>query len=146
MNYALHLVKSYPVSTFYLIFIWVLCFMTPPSTPLDSVAFIDKWVHVAMYAGTCGTIWYEYLRRHDRVAWTRALALAWLAPMLMSGLIEVLQATCTDGRRSGDWLDFAANCIGATLGLAIGMLLAAYRAKRRKAQRADGNCRNGRRP
>lgn len=143
MHYAQHLVKSYPVSTFYLVFIWVLCFMTPPHTPLDNVTLMDKWVHVAMYAGTCGTIWFEYLRRHDRVAWTRALLLAWLAPALMSGLIEVLQATCTGGRRSGDWLDFWANCVGCTVGLAIGMVLLWCRARGDRARRADGNCRNG---
>lgn len=42
----------------------------------------------------------------------------------MSGLIEILQATCTGGRRSGDWLDFAANTTGATIGVVTGILLA----------------------
>lgn len=100
--------------------------MSVPRTPLDNVTLIDKWVHTTMYLGMCGTIWYEYLRRHRRKCdigggWRyeinkcRLFVLAWLAPVVMSGLIEVLQATCTGGRRSGDWLDFVANSIGVTL-------------------------------
>lgn len=92
-----------------------------------------------MYAGTCATIWLEYLRNHSakrqpvmRIAsptdkpalsWAKLLCLAWLAPILMSGLIEILQEYCTGGRRSGDWLDFAANSIGATLGALAGTIM-----------------------
>ncbi len=32
----------------------------------------------------------------------------------MSGCIEILQANCTE-TRSGDWMDFAANCTGVLL-------------------------------
>ncbi len=49
---------------------------------------------------------------------------------MMSGLIELLQAYCTGGRRSGDWLDFAANTAGATLAAVIGILVVKRRAKR----------------
>ena len=119
----------YPVSCFFIAVIWVLCFCTPPKTPLDNVALMDKWTHIAMYAGTCLAIWIEYLRAHRRIGWRRLFTWAWLAPVLMSGLIEVLQATCTGGRRSGDWLDFAANAVGATLAAVIGILLARRRAK-----------------
>ena len=122
-------VRRYPVSCFFIAVIWVLCFCTPPKTPLDNVALMDKWSHIAMYAGTCLTIWIEYLRAHRRIGWRRLFTWAWLAPVLMSGLIEVLQATCTGGRRSGDWLDFAANAVGATLAAVIGILLARRRAK-----------------
>ena len=55
-----------------------------------------------------------------------------LAPLLMGGLIELAQATCTGGNRSGDWLDFAANSIGVVAGNLIGMLLAKCFAKGRK--------------
>lgn len=133
MNYIIHLLKCYPVSCFYILVIWILCFASVPHTPLDNVSLIDKWVHTAMYLGTCGTIWLEYLRRHKRrcdvgggwrydVDWRRLFVLAWLAPVLMSGLIEVLQATCTGGRRSGEWLDFAANSIGVTLAAVVGIV------------------------
>lgn len=48
---------------------------------------------------------------------------------MMSGLIEILQENCTGGRRSGDWLDFAANATGVTLATIIGILLAKSRAR-----------------
>lgn len=113
--------------------IWYLCFFYPPKTPLDDVKFIDKWVHITMYGGTCTVLWIEYLYRHRTIRRKGKLALmAWLAPVLMSGLIELLQAYCTNGRRSGDWLDFTANATGVTLASLIGLLLAHLRSKRRK--------------
>lgn len=137
MTYIRHLLKAYPVSCFYILMIWILCFATIPSTPLDNVTLIDKWVHIAMYGGTCATIWLEYLRLHNtkpqpvmRIAspadkpllsLTKLFCLAWIAPILMSGVIEILQEYCTGGRRSGDWLDFAANSIGATVGAVAGV-------------------------
>lgn len=127
-----HLTSNYPISCLYMAFIWVLCFMDVPHTPLDNITLIDKWTHILMYAGTCATIWYEYVRRHDSTVRTRVFLLAWLAPLIMSGLIEILQEYCTGGRRSGDWLDFAANAIGVTLGNVIGILLAVYRARKRR--------------
>lgn len=141
MKYIRHLITSYPVTSFYILVIWILCFATVPHTPLDNVSLIDKWVHTTMYLGTCGTMWYEYLRRHRRrcdigggtrydINPARLFLLAWLAPIMMSGLIEILQATCTGGRRSGDWLDFAANSIGVTLAALGGM--AALRIMRKR--------------
>ena len=36
---------------------------------------------------------------------------------------ELLQEYCTFGHRNGDWLDFAANTMGVTLGALIGLLM-----------------------
>lgn len=130
MKYLYQTVRRYPLSSLLIGVIWYLSFFTPPKTGLDNVAFIDKWVHVVMYGGTCAVIWAEYIRRH-RVAAPRELRfavrrklflLAWLAPIVMSGVIELLQEYCTDGRRSGDWLDLAANATGVTLAAVAGML------------------------
>lgn len=128
----IHLLKKYPVSCLCVVIIWVLCFCTVPETPLSDVSFIDKWVHILMYCGTCSVIWFEYLRCHRRVRPREVFVMAWLAPVLMSGLIELLQAYCTGGRRSGDWLDFAANSTGATVAVAVGLLLARLFAARRR--------------
>lgn len=136
MNYILHLVRKYPVSCFFIATIWVLCLMPVPETPLSGVTLIDKWVHIAMYFVTCGVIWTEYLRHHPLQAhpssfsWKKMIGWGWLAPILMSGLIELAQAYCTGGRRSGEWLDFLANSIGVTLMLGVGTLWVWYHAKR----------------
>ena len=129
MKIGSHLIRKYPVSCLFLAVIWVLCFCTPPHTPLDNVAFIDKWTHIIMYAGTCLAIWFESLKLHKAVSGRRLFVWAWLAPVLMGGVIELLQAYCTGGRRSGDWLDFAANATGVTLAAVIGILAARYRAR-----------------
>lgn len=43
----------------------------------------------------------------------RSIIVAMVLPILMSGMIEILQETCTGGRRSGEIWDFAANSLGA---------------------------------
>lgn len=123
MKNILRFVRKYPFSLLCILTIWYLSFFTPPHTELDNVKFIDKWVHIAMYGGTCSIIWIEYLRSHrSAVDKVKLALLAWLAPIVMSGIIELLQEYCTNGRRSGDWLDLAANATGVTLAAIIGYL------------------------
>lgn len=131
MKYLYQSVRKYPLSVVLFLVIWYLSFFTPPQTRLDDVQFIDKWVHIIMYGGTCTVLWIEYLRRHDRLYAVSLSLLAWAAPILMSGLIEILQENCTGGRRSGDWLDFAANATGVTLAAGIGLAIARYRKRGR---------------
>lgn len=133
MDFVYRLVKNYPFTTLCILAIWYLSFFTPPHTPLDNVKFIDKWTHIAMYGGTCCVMWAEYLRRHTVFApKMRFFALVWLAPVAMSGAIELLQEYCTGGRRSGDWFDLAANAVGVTLATVVGLVVARRRAKGRK--------------
>lgn len=127
MNYFKHLIFSYPVSSIYILFIWILS-LSPfiPETGMEDIPFIDKWTHFVMYGGTCLTIWIEYLRRHTKRNWRKLILLAIIAPALMSGLIELLQAYCTGGRRSGEWLDFAANTTGVLLAAIVGIILTRF--------------------
>lgn len=123
MNNLKIYVRKYPLSLLCILTIWYLSFFTPPKTELDNVAFIDKWVHIAMYGGTCSIIWTEYLRSHRSIInKVKLCLLVWLAPIVMSGIIELLQEYCTNGRRSGDWLDLAANATGVTLAALFGYL------------------------
>ena len=119
-----HFVKNYPLSSLCIVLIWILS-LTPffPETPFNKVAFIDKWTHFVMYGGTCSVIWWEYLRRHRVLDYEKLFFYAWLCPVLMSGLLELLQEYCTAGHRNGDWLDFAANTIGVTIGVLVGLLM-----------------------
>ena len=126
MNFIKHFIVKYPLSCLCVAAIWVLCFCTPPHTPLDQVAFMDKWTHLVMYGGTCSVMWIEYLRCHRRPSLKRLFVFDWLAPVLMSGVIELLQAYCTGGRRSGDWYDFAANTTGAVIGAIVGLTFWSY--------------------
>ena len=124
---------KYPVTTALIVIIWVLCFLPCfPETPLNDVALIDKWTHIAMFAGTFVILWIEYTRSHDNINRRKCLVWGVIAPILMGGLIEILQANCTGGRRSGEWMDFYADAIGVVLAAIFGILLGWYRAKAKK--------------
>lgn len=133
MNYLRHLATKYPITTILNIIIWILCFIPAfPETALDDISLIDKWTHVVMYAGTFGILWIEYIRKNDTINRKKLLWLGIVAPILMGGLIEILQANCTGGRRSGEWLDFIADSLGVLVAAIFGILLVWSRAKGRK--------------
>ena len=122
--------RKYKLSVICILLIWYLSvWFIPPHTPLDNVKFIDKWTHFIMYGGTCSVIWWEYLRSHDSISWLRLFLLAWLAPIVMSGCLELIQTYCTTNR-AGEWLDLAANATGCTIGAAIGFVMAHFLFKR----------------
>ena len=128
-----NLLRRYPLSMTLVAVIWILCLMPVfPETPLDGISMIDKWTHLVMYGSFVSVIWWEYLRQHHTINASRLFLLAFVAPVVMSGVIELEQAYCTGGRRSGEWLDFAANTLGVCLGTLIGILLAAIHARGRK--------------
>ena len=96
---------------------------------MNHVQLIDKWTHTAMYLGLGLGIAFEYERAHHPQASSWSLFVyVGLLPSLMGGLIELLQAYCTGGRRSGEWLDLLADVVGAVLATIIGMLWARWRA------------------
>lgn len=124
MEYSYKTVGRYPFSCLCILAIWILCLMPIPETPLSDVPLIDKWTHFVMYGGLCTVIWLEYGWRHKVYAWRTALFWACLMPIVMGGLIEIVQATCTGGNRSGDVIDWLADTVGVVLGQLIGIPLA----------------------
>ena len=90
--------------------IWVLC-LVPffPETPLDDVPSPQqprRWTFLWLF----------------------------ILPIIMGGLIEIVQATCTGGHRSGDIMDWAADAVGVVLGQLIGIPLARVASKWNKAR------------
>lgn len=132
-RFIIKAVAEHPLSCLAAVAIWVACLMPIPETPLENVRFIDKYVHILMYACLCMLVWGEYFYLHKHTKPTTLLIGTVLIPIAMGGLVELAQAFCTGGRRSGDWLDFAADVVGvavaAIIGLAIYILLARRRAK-----------------
>lgn len=122
-------IRRHPISVILILVIWYLSLFTPPKTELANVRFIDKWAHLLMYGSLAFVLWMEDWRvRKASPSMPRALAL-YIGPVAMSGLIELAQAYCTTDR-SGDWLDLAANAIGALAGIILsGMLTRKMRKK-----------------
>lgn len=125
-------IKKYPISLFLVVVIWIICLIPIPETPLDDVPMIDKWTHFVMYGSLCSVIFAEYAYRHIKPNIKRLAIGGVLLPIIMGGLIELAQAYCTGGNRSGDWIDWIANSIGVMIGTAIGSLVVYLRAKARK--------------
>ena len=127
MTFPVKTLRLFPLTAISVVLIFVLSFFTPPHTPLSDVAMIDKWTHLVMYGGTVGVFWLEYWRVHYRRGLrlgAAALALcALVLPVALGGLIELLQAYCTGGRRSGEWLDWLADTLGVVLACLAGLTI-----------------------
>lgn len=129
MKTTINFAKSYPLTLLLSAGIWVICMIPIPETPLDNVAFMDKWTHLVMYFALSMCVAHEYFRKHKKIGRKPLLLYIWFLPVVMGGLVEIAQATCTAGVRNGNWLDFFANAFGSTLALPICILLARLRAK-----------------
>ncbi len=123
------ILKHYPLSLLTCLAVWVLSLAPIGEMKIVQMADLsDKWAHFIMYGGFVIVIWGEWLRNRLKPSGRKGgYSLDWLllwtfvVPVAMSGLLELMQAYCTT-YRSGDWLDFVANIIGATLGNVVGLL------------------------
>lgn len=129
-------IKGQPLSITIALAIWVLCMIPIPETPLGNISMIDKWTHLLMYGTIVSVIMIEYGRRTEKVNWVHLLIGGLALPILMSGAIELAQAYLTNGVRSGDWRDFAANTAGALIGSIIGIPLALFLSSRKKGEKS----------
>lgn len=128
----MHFIKQYTLSFICMVVIWILCLVPIPETPLSQINMVDKWTHIVMFGGWCTVLWLEYGLHHRVINMKRAIPYAIIFPILMGGLIEIVQQTCTGGNRSGDFIDFIADAIGVAMGAAIGIPLALMISKRNK--------------
>lgn len=111
-------IKRYPLSLLVIFTVIYLSFFRPPEIDDDIPLFpgIDKVVHLCMYLGMSGMLWWEFFRAHrfERVPMWHAWVGATLCPIIFSGIVELLQAYLTE-HRGGEWWDFAANTAGVLL-------------------------------
>ena len=130
--YIMKSIKKYPVSLFLIAAIWTVCLIPIPETPLNDVPMMDKWTHFVMFGVLSMCIISEYVYRHRKPKGWNVALVGMLLPFAMGGMIELAQAYCTGGNRSGDVMDWLADGIGVLIGAAIGSLLVYYRARARK--------------
>lgn len=81
-----------------------------------------------MYGTLVCTLWIEHTRRKRECPRNVTALYLYLCPVLMSGVIELVQEYCTVNR-SGDWYDFAANALGGVLGVICGYTLGKFLCK-----------------
>ena len=124
MHFVSKFIRNYPMTTLVIVAIWILCLIPIPETPLSHVTFIDKWTHVIMYLALSLLIGYERWHCHAPLTIRQQALYIFLMPSLMGALLEILQATCTNGMRSGEWLDFVADASGSAIAFFICILLA----------------------
>lgn len=114
-------IRRYPFSLLIILAVFYLSLFKPPtSIQLPLFPGADKLVHFCMYCGVSGVLWIEFLLNHRRYAsrlwhgWVGAV----VCPIVMSGILELLQEYCTS-YRSGDWFDFLANSCGVLIATAF---------------------------
>ena len=116
----LYYIKKYPVSLLIILTVIYLSFFKPPTTELSRIPNIDKIVHICMYLGMSGMLWLEFLRAHRRT--DSPLWLAWVGafvcPVLFSGMLVLLQESCTT-YRGGGRVGFVMNTKGEFVASAI---------------------------
>ena len=116
------ILKDYICSTLLTAGIVVLSTMPiPENAPLGDVPLIDKWVHMVMYAGLAFIIWFDHVVRNRKAINWRHYLVIFLYATLLGGLMELVQAYLTTCR-SGDWIDFEADAIGAIIGIVLSIL------------------------
>ena len=124
--------KRYPLSLLTILAIILFSLLPIPEVKMmQNISLADKWGHMLMYGGLVCIIWFEYLRSHKELQPKKLALLAFLAPIAMGGLLELLQAYATTCR-SGEWFDFAANSIGVSLGTICGLTFAYFKLNRQK--------------
>lgn len=92
----------------------------PEEAPLSDVPLIDKWTHMVMYGGLVFVMWVDHVVRNKRLFSWRVCSLMLLYAVSLGGAMELVQAYLTTCR-SGDWIDFYADVIGALLGALVCM-------------------------
>ena len=116
-------IRRYPISILIAMVITVISLIPVPEIKeVEDVPLMDKWVHMLMYGILTFCIWFEYRRSHGKWNWARLILFGVVAPIVMSGVVELMQAFLTTCR-SGEWLDFLANSIGVAIGTLLGASL-----------------------
>ncbi|MCL1938825.1 MAG: VanZ family protein [Candidatus Azobacteroides sp.] len=111
--------KAYWISILLCAVILILCFINTKELPKAPMTNFDKVVHLVMFLGLSGAVFFDntrYLKK--RISFQRIFWGSFIFPTALSGSIEIMQEYFTT-TRTGDWMDFLFDGIGAALGLLI---------------------------
>ena len=85
-----------------------------PGISLPTFVGADKWVHALMYAILGGILCWESISM--KMSGWRLYLITIVLPMLYGGAIEVIQEQWF-APRSGEWMDWGADCVGVIIGV-----------------------------
>ena len=91
-----------------------------PGISLPTVVGADKWVHGLMYAILGGIACWDSIGM--KMSGWRLWLITMVLPMLYGGAIEVIQEQWF-APRSGEWMDWVADCAGVIIGSATTMII-----------------------
>lgn len=115
--------RRYPFAILVAVVIVLLSLLPMPDLKVGvQVPLADKWTHMVMYGALTLAVWFDYKRSHRQLSAGKLLLFAFFAPIVMGGVLELMQAYLTTCR-SGEWLDFVANTIGVCCGNVGGLMI-----------------------
>ena len=90
------------------------CLWREPSVTLPPIVGMDKWVHGIMYLVLVWVMMWDNKKAGIHISYSWAIVALFSA--IFGGFIEILQEHFFYPR-TGDWLDWLADCIGAWVGI-----------------------------
>ncbi len=121
MKRILTTIRKYPFSLLILAAISFATFCNTGNS-LAALQNFDKLIHFALYAIFCTVLWYEYFRSHTIVDINCIFRWAFIAPIIFSGVLELLQGTITTYRTT-DLVDFLFNALGVVFAAFLGLIV-----------------------
>jgi len=102
------------VATLWTLLIFIGCFMPGKDLPKVDVRFIDKWVHIVLFAGF-SFLWL-CARPLFKLSWLFSM---FLIATALGGAIELLQGALPALGRACELLDAVADSVGALCGILV---------------------------
>ena len=116
----MRLIRGYWKSIVVCIGILYVSLVRDPGISLPTFVGADKWVHALMYAILGGMVCWDCMR--IKMSGWRLWFTAIVLPMLYGGAIEVIQEQWF-APRSGEWMDWGADCAGVIIGATSIMII-----------------------
>ena len=109
----MRLIRGYWKSIVVCIGILYVSLVRDPGISLPTFVGADKWVHALMYAILGGMVCWDSIR--IKMSGWRLWLITMVLPMLYGGAIELIQEQWF-APRSGEWMDWGADCAGVIIG------------------------------
>ena len=116
----MRLIRGYWKSIVVSIGILYVSLVRDPGISLPTFVGADKWVHALMYAILGGMVCWDCMRM--KMSGWRLWLITMVLPMLYGGAIELIQEQWF-APRSGEWMDWGADCAGVIIGATSIMII-----------------------